>query len=70
VFHACDDELVSYSSAIALYRKLEQTGNSCELISIEQGGYGYATASPEWKQKVRTKVEAFLKKSGLLPVVS
>ncbi|MDF7807847.1 alpha/beta hydrolase [Pontiellaceae bacterium B12219] len=70
MFHACDDERVSYSSAVALYKKMKTTGNECELISVPRGGHGYSSAYPEWKEKVKSKVETFLKKRNLLPAVS
>ena len=70
MFHACDDELVDYKTAVALCRKMEETGNDCELISVPQGGHGFSSAFPEWKAKVRSKVEQFLISKKILPSVS
>lgn len=66
MFHACDDELVDYSTAVALYNKMKSSGNECELISVPQGGHGFSSGYPEWKAKVRVKLEEFLRTQALL----
>ena len=67
MFHARDDELVSYSTAVALERKMLASGNKCALVSVPEGGHGFSSAFPEWKDKVRTKLEQFLRYLNLLP---
>lgn len=69
MFHACDDELVDYRTAVALYNKMKASGNECELISVPRGGHGFSSAYPEWKEKVRSKLEKFLKAQHLFPEV-
>lgn len=67
MFHAVDDELVHYSTAVNLCEKLAASGNQCELVSVPRGGHGYSKGYPEWKSRVRTQVEKFLAQYKLLP---
>jgi len=69
MFHAADDALVDYRTAVALHDALKASGNACELVTVPQGGHGYSRNVPEWKTKVRVKVEQFLRDESLLPVV-
>jgi len=69
ILHATFDDLVHYSTAVALYNKLESTGNACDLISVPVGGHGFESEHKQWKSKVNTKLETFLKRKGLLPAV-
>ena len=69
VCHAANDELVHYGSAVALHDKLESTGNICELITIPIGGHGYSSDYPEWRSKVRAKMQELFTLTGLLPAV-
>ena len=67
MFHAADDDLVHYRTAVALRDKLESMGNACELVTVPEGGHGFSSRFPEWKNKVRTKLEEFFVREGLLP---
>jgi acetyl esterase/lipase len=67
MFHAVDDPLVHYSTAVALHDKLLAAGNVCDLITVPRGGHGFSSTYPEWKDKVRTKAEQFFAQQGLLP---
>lgn len=69
IVHAANDELVHYSTAVALHNKLESTGNACELITVPQGGHGFSSEFREWNVKVRAKMEELFKREGLLPAV-
>lgn len=69
MFHAVDDSLVNYSTAVALHDKLLATGNECEFITVPRGGHGYSSHFPEWKDKTRAKLEKLFEKTGLLPAV-
>lgn len=69
MFHAAYDELVHYSTAVALHHKLKSNGNKSELITVPVGGHGYSSENPDWKPKVRTKMEELFEREGLLPAV-
>jgi len=69
MFHAADDSLVDYRTAVALHDALTASGNICELVTVPRGGHGYSSNFPEWKTKVRAKVEQFFRNENLLPVV-
>lgn len=67
MFHAAFDDLIHYSTAVALHDKLESTGNVCELITVPLGGHGFSSEYPKWKSSVRENIEAFFSRQGLLP---
>lgn len=69
MFHAAFDELVHYSTAVALHHRLTSTGNACELITVPVGGHGFTSEFSEWKSNVRTKMEELFKRQNLLPAV-
>jgi acetyl esterase/lipase len=69
MFHAEDDKLVKYSTALTFQKKLTDSGNVCDLITVPQGGHNFSSEVPEWKTKVRKQFEQFLKNEQLLPVV-
>jgi acetyl esterase/lipase len=69
MFHSAFDELVHYSTAVALHDKLESTGNVCELITVPAGGHGFSSEYPKWKSSVRENMESFFTRQGLLPAV-
>jgi len=69
MFHAADDSLVDYRTAVALHDVLKASGNACELVTVPRGGHGYSSNFPEWKMKVRAKVEQFFRNENLLPVM-
>ena len=68
MFHAANDDLVHYRTAVALHEKMESTGNTCELMTVPVGGHGF-TSDPKWKLKVRTKLEEMFKREKLLPAI-
>ena len=69
MFHATGDSLVDYRTAVALHDALTASGNRCTLVTVPRGGHGYSSNFPEWKMKVRAKVEQFLRNESLLPVM-
>jgi acetyl esterase/lipase len=69
IFHAANDELVHYSTAVALHDKLDSTGNACELVTVPIGGHGFSSEHQEWKLKVRAKLKDFFEGEGLLPAM-
>ena len=69
VVHAANDELVHYGTAVALYNKLDSSGNACELFTIPIGGHSFASDYKLWKSKAQTKTEALFTRQGLLPAV-
>ncbi|MBA4136229.1 MAG: alpha/beta hydrolase [Opitutus sp.] len=66
-FHGDADPTVPYSQAVALQDKLVASGNSGELVTVPGGSHGFSTDLPEWKDKVRVKVQEFLRAQALLP---
>lgn len=66
MFHGDADSTVPYRIAVALRDKLVATSNTCEFITIPQGGHGIG---PDWKDKSRDLIKEFLIKQGLLPAV-
>jgi acetyl esterase/lipase len=70
LFHGEVDKTVPHSIAAALHDKLVATGNVCEFISIPGGGHNYSGDVPEWKEKTREKIKAFLIQQHVLPVVA
>ena len=69
MFHAANDELVSYGSAVALHDKLDSSGNVCDLITVPVGGHGFSSEYPEWQSKVKAKLKEWFEQEGLLPAV-
>lgn len=67
MFHGDADTVVPYQYAVTLDRKLRETGNDCEFVTIP--GAGHALNSDEAKRTVREKSEAFLRRLKLLPVI-
>lgn len=49
MFHGDADPTVPYHYAVELDRKLRESGNDCEFVTIPGGGHGLVTA--EWKSK-------------------
>jgi acetyl esterase/lipase len=66
-FHGDADKLVPVRQATALRDKLLATGNSCELHIVPGGGHNFGNDVPEWREKSRELMVAFLKKQGLVP---
>ncbi|MCM2369603.1 alpha/beta hydrolase [Aporhodopirellula aestuarii] len=69
MFHAAYDELVHYSTAVALHDRLIAGRNECELITVPVGGHGFTSEYAQWKTKVMAKLDEVLKREGLLPIV-
>jgi acetyl esterase/lipase len=67
MFHAADDDLVHYRSAVAFHDALVASGNTCDLVTVPEGGHGYSSAFPEWRTKVREKLESLLATIGVSP---
>jgi acetyl esterase/lipase len=60
VFHGDADRTVPYAQAQALHARLIATGNACEFVTVPGGDHGFSTQLPEWKDKTRVIVRAFL----------
>lgn len=69
IVHAANDELVHYGSAVALFNKLNSTGNKCELVTVPIGGHGFSSDYSQWKAKANAKMEDLFQRAGLLPSV-
>jgi predicted esterase len=66
MFHGDADQVVPYRYAVALDKRLRDTGNECEFITIPGSGHGLNT--DEWKTKAVTFSTAFLERLKILPV--
>lgn len=66
VFHGAADRTVPYAQAEALHAKLVATGNACELVTVPGGDHNFSSQLPEWKNKSRTMIRAFLQKLRLV----
>ena len=64
MFHGDADPTVPYRIAVAFHEKMVATSNTCEFITITNGGHG---AVGEWKDKSRDMIKAFLKEQKILP---
>ncbi len=68
VFHGDADTTVPQGQSLALRNKLQATGNVVEFVSVPGGSHNFGGELPEWKEKTRTMIAAFLTKQKLLPV--
>lgn len=66
-FHGDADGTVPHAQAVALHAKLVAAGNVCELVTVPGGSHGFSTDLPEWKDRSRAMIRAFLEKQGLIP---
>jgi acetyl esterase len=69
MFHGDADTTVPYAHAVALHRRLTDTGNRCDFVTIPGGLHNFSTQLPEWKEKAQQRERAFLKELKLLPAV-
>jgi acetyl esterase len=65
-FHGDADKTVPLAQATALRDKLIASGNACELHIVPGGGHNFGNDVPEWREKSRELMTAFLKKQGLI----
>ncbi len=65
-FHGDADKTVPLSQATALRDKLVAGGNICELHIVPGGGHNFGNDVPEWREKSRELIIAFLKQQGLV----
>lgn len=70
VFHGDADTTVPQAQSLALRDKLVATGNVVEFVSVPGGSHNFGGDLPEWKEKTRTMIAAFLTKQKLLPVAA
>jgi acetyl esterase len=66
LLHGDADPTVPYRTSVELHRKLTETGNSCEFITMPGNGHG--TTLPEWKEKLPRLIQEFLTGQKILPV--
>ena len=65
-FHGDADRTVLLQQAVALRDKLLAAGNACELHIVPGGGHNFGNDVPEWREKSRELMIAFLKRQRLL----
>ncbi|CAN5457005.1 N/A [soil metagenome] len=66
MFHGDADKTVPHDQAVALDAALKQSGNSCEFVTVPGGGHNFGGDLPEWKDRSREMVRAFLVNQKLL----
>lgn len=66
-FHGDADTTVPHGQSIALHDKLVAGGNVCELVIVPGGSHNFSGDLPEWKDRSRAMIRAFLEKQGLIP---
>jgi len=54
LIHGTDDQVVDYQQSVKMCERMLQTGDSCELYSVEGAGHGMGSWEkvPAYKQKV------------------
>lgn len=67
LFHGDADKTVPQRQSLDLRDKLKAQGE-CEFVNVHGGSHNFSGDLPEWKEKTRTIVEAFLTQHGFLPV--
>jgi acetyl esterase/lipase len=67
VLHGDADTTVPQRQSLALRDKLLETGNTVEFINVPGGSHNFGGDLPEWKDRTRTLIAAFLTKQNLLP---
>lgn len=65
-FHGDADKTVPLRQALALRDKLLASGNTCELHVVPGGGHNFGNDVPEWREKSRELMIAFLRRHGLV----
>jgi len=68
-FHGDADKTVPLRQALALRDALVASGNACELHIVPGGGHNFGGDIPEWREKSRELMIAFLKAQGLVESV-
>jgi dipeptidyl aminopeptidase/acylaminoacyl peptidase len=66
MFHGDADQTVPYAQAVALDKRLKDSGNTSKLVTIPGGAHGYTRKFPEWEDKGQDLVRAFLTEQGIL----
>lgn len=64
-FHGDADRTVPHSQAAALHAKLRETGNESELVTVPGGSHSFSGELPEWRERSRERIRAFLASNGL-----
>jgi acetyl esterase/lipase len=52
---------------VELNKKLLESGNSVEFVTVPGGSHGFVSETPGWKDKSKQMIIEFLKKQGLVP---
>lgn len=65
-FHGDGDRTVPLRQAMALRDGLVAAGNACELHIVPGGGHNFGNDVPEWREKSRELMIAFLQRHGLV----
>lgn len=64
IIHGDKDNAVPYAQAVALDRRLRETGNVSRLVTMPGAGHGFQPAS--WRKKAPAMVEQFLREQKIL----
>lgn len=66
LFHGDADKTVPYAQSVELEKKLRESGNSVEFVTVPGGSHGFVSETPGWKDKSKQMIIEFLKKQGLV----
>jgi acetyl esterase len=67
LFHGDADQTVPYAQSVELHKKLLESGNSIEFVTVPGGSHGFVSETPGWKDKTKALIIEFLQKQGLAP---
>jgi dipeptidyl aminopeptidase/acylaminoacyl peptidase len=66
VFHGDADATVPYRQSVDLVKKLTDSGNSAELVTVPGGSHRFVSETPGWKEKTKSMIKDFLTKQNLI----
>jgi acetyl esterase len=64
LLHGDADKTVPYTQSVDLAKKLQDTGNSVEFVTVPGGSHGFISETPGWRDKSKELILAFLKKQN------
>lgn len=65
LLHGDADTTVPYTQSVDLAKKLSDTGNTVEFVTVPGGTHGFISETPGWKDKSKELILAFLRKLNL-----
>jgi dipeptidyl aminopeptidase/acylaminoacyl peptidase len=69
IFHGDADRIVPHAQSARLRHALVERANACELITVPRGTHNFGSEMPAWQEKIRERIEGFLREQGVLPII-